>query len=168
VPTDAPLLEVSGLTVEFRAGSRGWVPVVDDVSLSIAAGEIVGLVGESGSGKTVTGLSMLGLLPKGIARIAGGQVRFDGRDLTALSRRDLEDVRGNDIAMIFQEPMTSLNPAWSIGEQIAESVRRHQGLGFGRHDVGRRRCSPRSASRTRTAGRTSTPTSSPAACGNGS
>lgn len=120
------LLRVEELRVDF-ATERGWVNVVDDVSFSVGTREVVGLVGESGSGKTVTGLSILGLVPNPPGRVSGGHVWFGGRDLVGLRERDLRDVRGNDIAMIFQEPMTSLNPAFTVGDQIAETVRSHRG-----------------------------------------
>lgn len=119
------LLTIDGLRVDF-ATERGWVNVVNDVSFSVGEREVVGLVGESGSGKTVTGLSVLGLIPTPPGRIAGGHIWFGGRDLLTLGERELRDVRGNDIAMIFQEPMTSLNPAFTVGNQIAETVRRHR------------------------------------------
>lgn len=121
-----PLLDVQGLSIEFNTAKRGWVRVVRDASLTIAPGTARALVGESGSGKTVTSLSILGLLPKAQSRVATGSVMFAGRDLTKLSERGLRKVRGGDISMIFQEPMTSLNPAYTIGDQIAETVRQHR------------------------------------------
>lgn len=123
-----PLLDIDGLTVDFLT-DQGWATVVRDVSLSVAPGETVGLVGESGSGKTITSLSVMRLVPDPPGRITGGSIRFDGRDLLTLPERTLRQVRGNDIAMVFQESMTSLNPAFTIGDQIAEAVRRHLGLG---------------------------------------
>ncbi|MHA6629746.1 ABC transporter ATP-binding protein [Pseudonocardia sichuanensis] len=125
-PPAAPLLHVDGLCVDF-ATDHGWANVVRDVSFTVAEREIVGLVGESGSGKTVTGLSVLGLVPTPPGRRSGGRILFQGRDLTALPERALRDIRGNEISMIFQEPMTSLNPAFTVGDQIAETVRRHRG-----------------------------------------
>jgi peptide/nickel transport system ATP-binding protein len=122
----APLLAIDDLRVEF-ATDHGWAGVVAGVSFAVGRREIVGLVGESGSGKTVTGLSVLGLLPRGVGRIASGSITLDGRDLQSLSERELRRVRGNDVAMVFQEPMTSLNPAFRIGDQIAETVRLHRG-----------------------------------------
>jgi oligopeptide/dipeptide ABC transporter ATP-binding protein len=119
------LLEVEDLRVQFR-GRHGTVQAVDGVSFSLDAGELVGLVGESGSGKSVTGLTLLRLLPK-TARIAGGRVRFDGRDLLTLSERQMRHVRGNQIAMVFQDSMTSLNPTITVGKQIAESYSLHRG-----------------------------------------
>ncbi len=120
------LLEIDDLVTVFD-GPRGSVAAVDGVSLRVDAGETVCLVGESGCGKTLTALSILRLLPSG-ARIAGGVVRFDGRDLASLSEGELRRVRGARIAMIFQEPMASLNPVFPIGDQIGESLRVHRGL----------------------------------------
>ena len=119
------LLEVEDLRVEFRS-RHGVVRAVDGVSFSVEAGEVVGIVGESGSGKSVTALSLLRLLPK-TARIAGGRIRFDGQDLLALHERAMRQVRGNTLAMIFQDPMTSLNPTVPIGHQIAEGYYLHRG-----------------------------------------
>ena len=123
---DHPLLAVEGLRVEFATKS-GWMAVVEDVGFSVAAGETVGLVGESGSGKTVSALAVMRLLPKRAGRLAAGSIRFDGNELTGLDADAMRRVRGNDISMIFQEPMTSLNPAFTIGNQIAETVRLHRG-----------------------------------------
>jgi len=122
---DETVLDVQGLTVEFLTAS-GWCPVVNDVSFDIGAGETVGLVGESGSGKSVTSMAIMGLIPTPPGRVTEGRVNFAGRDLRQLPKRDMEDIRGEEIAMIFQEPMTSLNPAFKVGEQIAEVVRRHR------------------------------------------
>jgi peptide/nickel transport system ATP-binding protein len=122
-----PLLEVRALRTAFET-PQGDVYAVDGVSLSVAAGRTLGLVGESGCGKTMTALSVLRLMPPG-ARIAGGQILFDGRDLVGLPEREMRHVRGNAIAMVFQEPMSSLNPVFSVGDQIGEAVRLHQGLG---------------------------------------
>ncbi|GAA2895237.1 ABC transporter ATP-binding protein [Pseudonocardia halophobica] len=121
-----PLLVVEGLEVEF-ATDRGWVQVLDGVSFTVDRGETVGLVGESGSGKTVTSLTVLGLLPPESARITAGSIRLDGRELVGLPRRKMEALRGDELSMIFQEPMTSLDPAFRVGDQIAEVVRRHRG-----------------------------------------
>jgi peptide/nickel transport system ATP-binding protein len=117
-------LEVDGLTVELPS-HRGMTRVVDDVHLDIAAGEIVGLAGESGSGKSITALSIMGLLSPRV-RVTGS-ARLAGRDLLRMKRRDLSTVRGNDIAMVFQDPMSSFHPAFRVGDQIAETVRRHRG-----------------------------------------
>ena len=123
-----PLLAVSGLATEFPA-RHGAVRAVDGVSFDLRRGECLGIVGESGSGKSVTALSIMGLLQKGNGRVAGGQIRFNGADLLSLSSRDRQQLRGADLAMIFQEPMTSLNPVFTVGQQIAEAVRIHKRLG---------------------------------------
>ncbi len=120
-----PILQVQDLEVEFLT-DHGWVTVVDGVSFDVHAGETLGLVGESGSGKTVTSLSIMRLIPSPPGRIRAGRILFQGRDLAAMSEAELSDLRGNDIAMVFQESMTSLNPAFTIGDQIAEVVRRHR------------------------------------------
>ena len=122
----AAALRISNLRTEFRIGGR-WFPAVRDLSLELAANETLAIVGESGSGKSVTALSILKLLPKAGARIGAGEILFDGRDLAKLSEREMSAVRGNAIAMIFQEPMTSLNPTMTIGEQIAEAIVIHRG-----------------------------------------
>ena len=116
------LLDVVGLTIAFPRATP-----VRGLSLSVEAGETVALVGESGSGKSLTALALLRLLPER-ARIASGEIRFNGRDLARLDDRDLRQVRGRDMAMVFQEPMTSLNPVLSVGDQITEVLRLHQGL----------------------------------------
>ncbi|MFP4509556.1 MAG: ABC transporter ATP-binding protein [Spirochaetaceae bacterium] len=121
------LLEVKNLQTSFKT-EGGAVRAVDDVSFSIRAGEVVGLVGESGCGKTAASLSILQLLPTPPASIDGGQIIFDGENLLGMSKEKIRKIRGNDIAMIFQEPMTSLNPVYTIGNQLAESIRLHQGL----------------------------------------
>ena len=118
------LLDVKDLTTSFFT-ERGELRVVDRVSFSIAPGRLMGLVGESGSGKTVTALSIMRLLPER-ARIVGGQIMFDGRNLCELSEEGMRAIRGAKIAMIFQEPMTSLNPVFTIGSQIMEAIRLHQ------------------------------------------
>ena len=118
------LLEVSDLRTHFFT-RQGVVRAVDGVSFSIDVGRTLGIVGESGCGKSVTALSIVGLIPKPPAKIVSGSVRLDGRELTTLSEGELEEVRGAEIAMIFQDPMTSLNPTLKIGTQIAEVIRRH-------------------------------------------
>jgi oligopeptide/dipeptide ABC transporter ATP-binding protein len=119
-----PLLEVSDLRTYFST-RQGTVQAVDGVSFSVEKGRTLGIVGESGCGKSVTALSIMGLIPKPPARIESGSVVFEGSDLTKLSEKELEDVRGRQIAMIFQDPMTSLNPTFKIGTQITETLRRH-------------------------------------------
>jgi len=122
-----PLLQIENLKVIFH-GDRGAVThAVDGLDLSIKRGQTLGLVGESGCGKSVTALSVMGLLPKASAEVSG-RIRFDDAELLSLSDRDMRNLRGDRLAMIFQEPMTSLNPSFSIGEQIAESLIRHRGL----------------------------------------
>jgi oligopeptide/dipeptide ABC transporter ATP-binding protein len=118
------LLEVDDLRTHFFT-REGTVRAVDGVSFSVEKGKTLGIVGESGCGKSVTALSIMGLIPKPPAKIVSGSVLYDGRDLTKLSERQLEDVRGREIAMIFQDPMTSLNPTLTIGTQITETIRRH-------------------------------------------
>jgi oligopeptide/dipeptide ABC transporter ATP-binding protein len=122
VDADAPLLSVEGLGV-----AMGGVAVLEDVSFAIAPGETLGLVGESGCGKSVTALSIMRLLPEPPARIASGRIVFDGTDLLDLDAERLRAIRGDRIAMIFQEPMTSLNPVFTIGDQIGESLIVHRG-----------------------------------------
>jgi oligopeptide/dipeptide ABC transporter ATP-binding protein len=118
------LLQVDDLRTHFFT-RQGVVRAVDGISFSVEKGRTLGIVGESGCGKSVTALSIMGLIPKPPARIVSGSVLFEGRDLAKLSERQLEEVRGKDIAMIFQDPMTSLNPTLKIGTQIVESIRRH-------------------------------------------
>ncbi len=120
------ILEVRDLAVDFYT-EHGWDRVVDSVSFDVRRGETLGLVGESGSGKSVSCMALTSLIPMPPGRIAGGTVRLGGRDLVGLDPRELESIRGAKVANIFQEPMTSLNPAFTVGEQIAEMVRRHQG-----------------------------------------
>ncbi|MGH8012948.1 MAG: ABC transporter ATP-binding protein, partial [Candidatus Binataceae bacterium] len=125
------LLEVKDLRTSFFT-PRGELRVVDGVSFSIAPGRLMGLVGESGSGKTVSVLSIMRLLPEN-ARIVGGSISFDGTDLVRLSEPEMRRMRGSKIAMIFQEPMTSLNPVFTIGNQVGEAIRLHQGTS--RHET---------------------------------
>jgi oligopeptide/dipeptide ABC transporter ATP-binding protein len=121
-----PLLEVRDLHTEFRTGA-GTVPAVDGISYTVERGETVAIVGESGSGKTAGALSILRLIPDPPGRVTGGEILFDGRDLLRLSGEDIRQVRGADIGMIFQEPMTSLNPVLTIGRQITETIEQHRG-----------------------------------------
>jgi peptide/nickel transport system ATP-binding protein len=123
--TSTAVLEVDRLRTDFHLRTVN-VRAVDGVSFSVRSGECLGLVGESGCGKTTIGLSVMKLLPN-VGHISGGEVRLNGRDLVALSEPEMRKVRGNDIGMIFQDPMTSLNPTWTIGRQIAEPVRLHKG-----------------------------------------
>lgn len=121
------LLEVKNLSTCFKV-EGGEFTAVDSVSFSVQAGRTLGIVGESGCGKSVTSLSIMGLLPKGQGRISSGSIVFDGADLTQLSAPEMRALRGNRIAMIFQEPMTSLNPAFTIGDQLTEAIRCHRDL----------------------------------------
>ncbi|MDP2858590.1 MAG: ABC transporter ATP-binding protein [Bacillota bacterium] len=125
--TEDVLLQVHDLSTEFMT-EDGLIRVVDGVSFAIARGETLGMVGESGSGKSVTSLSIMRLLPPRSGRVAGGQVLFEGRDLLSLDEAQMRHVRGYSISMIFQEPMTSLNPVFTVGFQIAEALKVHQGL----------------------------------------
>ena len=124
----APLLEVEGLEVEFST-RQGVAKVLDGIALSLEPGRTLGIVGESGCGKSMTALSIMRLVPVPPGRIGAGSVRLKGEDLLQTSEKRMREVRGKDISMIFQEPMTSLNPVYSIGDQIAETVRLHEGLG---------------------------------------
>ncbi len=122
------LLSVSNLRVVF--GSRPYeLSAVDGVGFELAEGEVLGIVGESGSGKSVTALSIMGLLPKPPARVVAGSIKFQGEELLALGEREMQRVRGPGIGMVFQEPMTSLNPVFPIGDQLMETVRVHERVG---------------------------------------
>jgi peptide/nickel transport system ATP-binding protein len=121
-----PLLELKRLAVSF-ATDDGTVRAVDGIDLALQRGRTLGLVGESGCGKSVTSLAVMGLLPPENSKVSG-EVHFEGRDLLKIPRAELRDLRGARLAMIFQEPMTSLNPSYTIGNQIIEAIRRHQGL----------------------------------------
>ncbi len=125
-PSSSSLLSVENLNVGFKTESSGDVLVVEDVSFEVGAGEMVGLVGESGCGKTVTAMSILKLLPMPPAFIAGGRVLFEGDDLVGFEEEAMRRVRGDRIAMIFQEPMTSLNPTFTIGYQLDEVLTAHR------------------------------------------
>jgi oligopeptide/dipeptide ABC transporter ATP-binding protein len=122
------LIDVIDLKVHFGS-EAGIVKAVDDVSFHVDRGETLAIVGESGSGKSVTSLAIMGLLPKQSEHIAGGRILFEGRDLTQYTAQEMRRIRGTEIGMIFQEPMTSLNPVLTVGEQIAERARVHGGLG---------------------------------------
>ena len=124
---EAPLLEVRDLAVALPAGRGGWTPIVEGVSFSIGAGEILGLVGESGSGKSMTALALMGLIDAPGARITGS-ARYRGRELIGLDRRRMRALRGAEIAMIFQDPMTAMTPVYTIGWQIDEQIRAHRRL----------------------------------------
>jgi peptide/nickel transport system ATP-binding protein len=122
-----PLLDIRGLQTHFST-DNGMVRAVDGVDIAIGRGETVGVVGESGCGKTVTAMSVLKLIAMPPGKIVGGQILWQGRDLIPLQNEELDEIRTKEIAMVFQEPMTSLNPVYTIGDQIAEALRRHEGL----------------------------------------
>jgi oligopeptide/dipeptide ABC transporter ATP-binding protein len=122
-----PLLEVRDLTTVFRT-EEGAFNAVDGVSFAIGRGRTLGVVGESGCGKSVTALSVMGLVPNPPGRVASGEIRFDGRDLVRLPAAEMRRLRGDRLAMIFQEPMTSLNPVYTVGDQIVEAIQAHRGL----------------------------------------
>ncbi|QDL93567.1 ABC transporter ATP-binding protein [Paroceanicella profunda] len=126
--TSIPVLEVTNLSTVF-ATQDGAVHAVNDVSFQLRPGELLGVVGESGSGKSVTMMSLLKLLPMPPARIASGSVKLDGRDILSLSAEELRAVRGGKIGFVFQDPMTSLNPVFTVGYQLMEPLRAHMGLG---------------------------------------
>jgi peptide/nickel transport system ATP-binding protein len=122
-----PLLDVRGLAVEYPSG-KGWLRVVDDATFSIEPGETVGLVGESGSGKSVTSLAILGVVKEQHGRVPQGSILFDGRELVGASARTIAEVRGKGIGMVFQQALRSLNPAFRVGDQIAETIRAHENV----------------------------------------
>ncbi|WNC16838.1 ABC transporter ATP-binding protein [Brevibacillus brevis] len=119
-----PVLQIENLQTHFFT-DRGQIPAVDGVTITVNKGEIVGIVGESGCGKSVTSLSVMKLVPNPPGKIVGGAIRFKGEDLVTADEKRMREIRGNEIAMIFQEPMTSLNPVFTIGDQISEAVRLH-------------------------------------------
>src|ERR1700729_2362514 len=121
----APVLDIQNLSTHIKLTSS-VVQAVGNVDISIEAGETLGVVGESGCGKSMTGLSIMGLLPPGGA-IVGGSIKLGGRELVGLPEHELRDIRGNDVAMIFQDPLTSLDPTKTIGYQVAEPIRLHRG-----------------------------------------
>jgi peptide/nickel transport system ATP-binding protein/oligopeptide transport system ATP-binding protein len=123
--SDAPLLEVEGLRTWFET-DRGRFKAVDGISFTVARGRTVGLVGESGCGKSVTSLSLMGLVPSPPGKVSADAIRFEGQDLLGLSPQAHRMMRGNRMSMVFQEPMTSLNPVHTIGRQIVEAIRAHR------------------------------------------
>ncbi len=125
--TENPVLEVSGLTVRIETAERSFDAVMD-VSFAVARGETYAIVGESGSGKSLTALAIMGLLPEQAARLTAGSVRLKGEDLAAASDERREAIRGDRITMVFQEPMTSLNPSMRVGRQVAEALEVHRGM----------------------------------------
>ena len=158
------ILEIDDLQTHFFT-AVGTVRAVDGVTYALKPGETLGVVGESGCGKSVTALSILRLVANPPGRIVGGAIRFEGRNLLELSETEMERVRGNEISMIFQEPMTSLNPLYTVGGQISEAIALHQGLSRKRgHGTARSRCCDGSTSPSRRSARTPIRTSSRAAC----
>jgi peptide/nickel transport system ATP-binding protein len=125
---DSPILEVNGLITEFDT-DEGVVRAVDGVSFTVDPGKTVGIVGESGCGKSVTALSIMRLLPQPMGQVIGGAISLKGQDLATLSFEEMEKIRGNYIGMVFQEPMTALNPVHTIGRQLTEGLKIHKGLG---------------------------------------
>jgi len=120
-----PLLEVSDIVVDFKTRA-GSARVLDHISLQVNEGEVLGIVGESGCGKSMTALSIMGLVPNPPGKVTSGSIKLDGQEMVGLGNNQLRKIRGKDIGMIFQEPMTSLNPVFTVGEQIAETVRLHE------------------------------------------
>ena len=123
----APLIEVKDLKTHFFTPS-GVVKAVNGISYSVDEGEVVAIVGESGCGKSVGAMSIMQLIPNPPGRIVNGEVLFQGKDLTQLSDAEMREIRGNKIAMVFQEPMTSLNPVLTVGRQLTETVELHEGM----------------------------------------
>ena len=123
MPQEGPVLDVRDLTIRFAGQSLN---LVEGVTFSIDAGRTLCLVGEIGCGKSVTSLAIMGLLPEKAGKVQAEATRFSGRDLLSMKRSEREALRGDDMAMIFQEPMTSLNPVFTVGHQVAEAVRRHR------------------------------------------
>ena len=127
------LLSVEHLTVDaLPPGTGPRMPIIQDVGFTLSAGETLALVGESGSGKSMTALAIMGLLPEPAVQRVSGRIMLGDRDVTSLSSREMASIRGTEVGMIFQEPMTALNPVYSIGEQVAEVLRRHRGMGHAR------------------------------------
>jgi peptide/nickel transport system ATP-binding protein len=161
---EAPLVEIENLKVVFYGDAGRVTHAVDGVDLAVARGAMLGVVGESGCGKSVTLLAVMGLLPKGECDVSGA-IRFDGVDLLRLPDGALRDLRGDRLAMIFQEPMTSLNPSYTVGEQIIEAIVRHRGVA--RHEARERAIDGCAFPRPRS-GSTIIRTSSPAGCASAS
>ena len=165
------VLSVEGLRTHFHT-EGGVVRSVDGASFTVRRGETLAVVGESGSGKSVTSLSIIGLIPSPPGEIVAGRILFQGKggnvvELTAMDDRAMRAIRGNDISMIFQEPMTSLNPVFTVGNQIAEAIRLHRASPARRRNRSRWKCWRGSASRTPASGWRNTPTSSRGGCASG-
>ena len=159
------VLEVQNLRTEFRM-RHSSVVAVDDISFSVGQGECVGIVGESGCGKSTTGLSIMRLLPNN-GHLTGGSITLLGRDLATLDEKEMRQVRGNEVALIPQDPLTSLNPTMTIGKQISEGVLLHRDATKAQAASGRSRSSPWWRCPVRPRGSTSIPTSFRAACASG-
>ena len=160
-----PVLAVDDLRVRFWT-RRGIVHAVNDISFSVGRGETLGIVGESGCGKSVTALAVMGILPRA-ARVPSGSVRLEGRELIGLPDREMRSVRGKEIAMIFQDPMTSLNPVLTVGRQLREPIETHLDLDRGGRRSARSSCSTRWASPAPSAACVTIRTSSRAGCASG-
>ena len=159
----APVLDIKNLSTHIKLTSS-VVQAVGNMDMRVEAGETLGIVGESGCGKSMTGLSIMGLLPPG-GSIVGGSIKLDGRELVGLKQEELRRVRGNEIGMIFQDPLTSLDPTKTIGYQVAEPVRLHRGASRPKRSTGRWRSCRWSACPSPRSGSATTRTSCPAACG---
>ena len=159
-----PILTIENLRVEIPV-KAGLLKAVRGVDLAIDPGETHGLVGESGSGKSLTALAVMGLLPRK-ARRSAKTLHFADIDLMALRGREMEDIRGDRVAMVFQDPMTSLNPTFTVGAQLVETLRRHRQVTRAEASIGRSRCSSAWGSRAPTCGCGNIRTSSPGACAN--
>lgn len=122
-----PIIEVSDLSVSFFNKEKE-VSILNNISFAVKANSITAVVGESGSGKSITSLSIMGLLPKIISKNTSGSIKFNGNELTGLNDKEIQNIRGNEIAMIFQEPMSSLNPSMRCGKQVGEIIQRHTKL----------------------------------------
>lgn len=158
-----PVLQVKGLKTYYYT-EEGVVPAVDGLDFEVEPGETFAIVGESGCGKSVTSLSILRLIPSPPGKIIDGEIIYHGQDLVKKSEREMRSIRGNDISMIFQEPMTSLNPVFTVGQQIGESFRFHQQMGKAEMLKCPSKCCGLSASRSRNTSSTIIQTSSPAVC----
>ena len=162
----ADLLQVKNLQTSFFT-PEGEVRAIDGISFEIAEGKTLGLVGESGCGKSVTSLSIMRLIPSPPGKIVGGEIIYRGKDLLKLGNEEMRKIRGNEISMIFQEPMTSLNPVFTVGNQIGEAIKLHQGLENRRPGRKPLKCCGWSRSPIRNPASTPIRISSPAACANG-
>jgi len=164
--SEQPILRVSSLRTSFFT-EDGEVKAVDDVSFDVLKGRTLGIVGESGCGKSVTSLSIMRLIQRPPGKIVGGRIEYKGRNLIEIPEAEMRALRGNEISMIFQEPMTSLNPVFTVGNQLCEAIALHQDLSRSAIHEKAVPCSGWSASRHPRSGFGITPTSYRAECGNG-